>query len=152
MTAFIPSLRIAVLHHQPAQEPVDPVALQIEEVLKGKGHDAFLLGVSDRVSGLLEKLEQSGSDLVFNVRETFADDYRMEVNVAALMEMAHIPFTGSGTAGLLLAQDKILTKQLLQFHQVMAARFAIIDGQTFSTHGDLSFPLIVKPARSDASI
>src|SRR6185436_9072768 len=60
--------------------------------------------------------------------------------------------TGSGTAGLLLAQDKILTKQLLEYHEVKTPSFATFDGETFETHGMLRFPLIVKPAKSDASI
>ena len=85
---------------------------------------------------------------MFNVCETFADDYRMEVNVAALMEMARVKYTGSGTAGLLLAQDKILTKQLLEYHEVPTPDFATFDGETFETNGRLRFPLIVKPARS----
>ena len=146
------SLKVAVLHYQPGVEEVDPVVLQIEAALKANGHTPQLLSVDDRVTDVLEKIQGSGADLVFNVCETFADDYRMEVNIAALMEMARVKFTGSGTAGLLLAQDKILTKQLLEFHGVLSPRFAMFDGHTFSTNGDLSFPLIVKPAKSDASI
>jgi len=89
---------------------------------------------------------------VFNVCETFASDYRMEVNVAALMEMGRVKYTGSSTAGLLLAQDKVLTKQLLEFHEVSTPNFAVFENDTFETKGILRFPLIVKPARSDASI
>ena len=145
-------LRVAVLHYQPAGDPVDPVTLQVQEVLRGAGHDAVLVGVDDKLTDLLRQLERAKPELVFNLCESFADDYRMEVNVAAVMEMARLPFTGSGTAGLLLAQDKILTKQLLQFHQVPSPRFAMFDATSFATSGDLTFPLIVKPARSDASI
>jgi D-alanine-D-alanine ligase len=108
--------------------------------------------VHDRVFDVLTALEQSKCDMVFNVCETFADDYRMEVNVAALLEMARRRVTGSGTAGLLLAQDKILTKQLLEYHEVKTPHFATFDGETFETHGVLRFPLVVKPAKSDASI
>ena len=42
-----------------------------------------------------------------------------------------IRFTGSGTAGLLLAQDKIITKQLLGYHEVLTPNFATFDGETF---------------------
>ena len=108
--------------------------------------------MDDRVFDILRDIQRAKCDLVFNVCETFADDYRMEVNVAALMEMARVKFTGSGTAGLLLAQDKVLTKQLLEFHEVSTPNFATFDGDTFETNGILRFPLIVKPARTDASI
>lgn len=145
-------LKIAVLHYQPGGEQVDPVVLQVQEALRKNGHDASLIGVDDRVNDVLRQIEKAQCDLVFNVCETFADDYRMEVNIAALMEMAGVKFTGSGTAGLLLAQDKILTKQLLEFHHVLSPRFAMFDEHSFATSGDIGFPLIVKPAKSDASI
>lgn len=145
-------LKIAVLHYLPAGEEVDPVVLQVQEALKKNGHEATLVGVDDQVTDVLKQIERAQCDLVFNVCETFADDYRMEVNIAALMEMAGVKFTGSGTAGLLLAQDKILTKQLLEFHHVLSPRFAMFDEHSFATSGDIAFPLIVKPAKSDASI
>jgi D-alanine-D-alanine ligase len=148
----LPPLKLAVLHYQPTGEPMDEVVTHICEALTQLGHTAITVAVHDRVFDILQEVERSGCDMVFNVCETFADDYRMEVNVAALMEMAGIKHTGSGTAGLLLAQDKILTKQLLEYHEVKTPSFATFDGETFETHGMLRFPLIVKPARSDASL
>lgn len=145
-------MKIAVLHYQPTGEPTDPVVDDICKALGELGHQAVAIGVHDRVSDILRLIEESACDLVFNVCETFADDYRLEVNVAALMELARVKHTGSGTAGLLLAQDKILTKQLLGYHQVLTPTFATFDGDTFETNGPMTFPLIVKPARSDASI
>jgi D-alanine-D-alanine ligase len=145
-------MRIAVLHYQPSGEPVDPVVENIAQALSELGHTPIPVGVHDRVFDLLHAIDEARADLVFNVCETFADDYRLEVNVAAVMEMARIRFTGSGTAGLLLAQDKILTKQLLEYHKVLTPNFLTFDGETFEAFGRMTFPLIVKPARSDASI
>ncbi len=152
MASTVPPLKIGVLHYQPAGEPVDPVVGHIVEALKELGHETVTLSVFDRVTNVLTSIEKAHADLVFNVCETFADDYRLEVNVAALMEMARIRFTGSGTAGLLLAQDKIITKQLLGYHEVLTPNFATFDGETFETNGRMKFPLIVKPSRSDASL
>jgi D-alanine-D-alanine ligase len=150
--ATVPPLKIAVLHYQPSGDPVDPVVGHIVDALTELGHTTTTVGVHDGVSDLLKAIEEAHCDLVFNVCETFADDYRLEVNVAALMEMARIRFTGSGTAGLLLAQDKILTKQLLEYHEVNTPNFLTFDGEAFEAFGRLSFPLIVKPARTDASL
>jgi D-alanine-D-alanine ligase len=145
-------LKIAVLHYQPAGEPADLVVGHIVDALGELGHQTVTVPVHDRVFDILSAIEASRCDLVFNVCETFADDYRMEVNVAALMEMAQVRYTGSGMAGLLLAQDKVVTKQLLGYHEVPTPNYATFDGETFETHGQLRFPLIVKPARTDASI
>lgn len=148
----LPPLRIAVLHYQAKNDPPDPVMEQVCAALQEAGHTPVPLRVDESVSDLVRQVARCGADLVFNLCETFAEDYRFEVNVAAVLELARVPFTGSGTAGLLLAQDKILTKQLLQFHGVLTPRFASFDGDSFTASGDLTFPLIVKPARSDASM
>lgn len=148
----IAPLKVAVLHYQAQGDPVDEVVDHITDALRELGHEPVTVSVQDRVFDILRAIEASKCDLVFNVCETFADDYRMEVNVAALMEMARIKYTGSGVAGLLLAQDKILTKQLLGYHEVRTPNYAMFDGEAFETHGKLEFPLIVKPARTDASI
>lgn len=145
-------MRIAVLHYQPVGEPQDKVVGQVCDALTELGHTPVPVGVYERVFDLLKALEKAKPDLVFNVCETFADDYRLEVNVAAVMEMAGMKFTGSGTAGLLLAQSKILTKQLLEYHEVPTPRFLTFDGDAFEAFGRMSFPLIVKPARTDASL
>lgn len=146
------SLRVAILHYQPPGEKEDAVVGQIADALAQNGHETFPLAVNESVRDVLSQIEKAKCDLVFNICETFADDYRLEVNVAALLELSRIRFTGSGTAGLLLAQDKILTKQLLDYHEILTPRFATFDGITFETRGNLAFPLIVKPAKSDASI
>src|SRR5580692_1615615 len=97
----LPPLKVAVLHYQPGGEPADDVVGHIAGALRDLGHEAKPVAVHDRVTDMLENIQKSKCDLVFNACETFADDYRLEVNVAALMEMARIPYTGSGTAGLL---------------------------------------------------
>src|SRR5678816_3970391 len=149
---LLPTLKIAILHYQPEGEEVDPVVTQLTEALTSLGHQVTTVAVDDRVSEILRDIQRAKCDLVFNVCETFASDYRMEVNVAALMEMGRVKYTGSSTAGLLLAQDKVLTKQLLEFHEVSTPNFAVFENDTFETKGILRFPLIVKPARSDSSI
>jgi D-alanine-D-alanine ligase len=150
--ATVPPLKISVLHYQPEGDPIDPVVHDVFNALTSLGHTPTMLAVHDHVGDLLRELEKQQPELVFNVCETFADDYRLEVNVAAVLELAKHRFTGSGTAGLLLAQDKILTKQLLEYHEVNTPNFLTFDGEAFEAFGRMNFPLIVKPAKSDASI
>jgi D-alanine-D-alanine ligase len=149
--ALLP-LKIGVLHYQPEGEPMDPVVENIETALAELGHESVGIAVHDRVAEIVHAIEEVQYDLVFNLCETFAGDYRLEVNVAAVMEMSRVPYTGAGVAGLLLAQDKMLTKQLLGYHDIRTPNYANFDGEAFEAHGMLSFPLIVKPARTDASI
>src|SRR5690349_910303 len=96
-------LRIAVLHYQAKDDVPDPVVAQVCAALEEVGHTPVDIRVDESVTDLVRQVARSRCDLVFNLCETFAEDYRLEVNVAAVLELARVPFTGSGTAGLLLA-------------------------------------------------
>ena len=62
-------------------------------------------------------------DLVFNLTEAFEGDRQMDKNIAALLEMVGVPFTGAGAAGLMLCRDKLLCKELLSLHKIRVPRF-----------------------------
>src|SRR5213075_3164835 len=73
-------------------------------------------------------------------------------NVAGFLELLGRRFTGTGSHGLHLAQDKALAKKIFAFHAIPTPEFAIVyRGRSEHAH-DLNFPVIVKPAREDGSI
>src|SRR5213075_350978 len=73
-------------------------------------------------------------------------------NVAGFLELLGRRFTGTGSHGLHLAQDKALAKKIFAFHAIPTPEFAIVyRGRSEHAH-DLSFPVIVKPAGEDGSI
>src|SRR5580765_6164095 len=100
----------------------------------------------------LHALAKCGADLVFNLTESYAGDDTMDKNIAAYMEMLHIPYTGAGPQALYLAQDKSLAKKIFDFHKIKTPDFATsYKGRTDHSH-DIEFPLIVKPVAEDGSI
>ena len=91
-------------------------------------------------------------DLVFNLTESFADDDTADFKIAGFLELIGKQYTGSGTHGLMLAQDKAIAKKIFAFHGVRNPVFAkSFRGRLDFSH-DLHFPVIVKPAREDGSI
>jgi D-alanine-D-alanine ligase len=91
-------------------------------------------------------------DLVFNLTESFADDDTADFKIAGFFELIGKKYTGSGTHGLMMAQDKAIAKKIFQFHGVHTPVFAkSFRGRLDFSH-DLHFPVIVKPAREDGSI
>ncbi len=73
-------------------------------------------------------------------------------SIAAYLELLGKRFTGSGSHGLLLAQDKAVAKKIFEFHGIHTPVFAkSFRGRLDFSH-DLQFPVIVKPAREDGSI
>lgn len=146
------ALKVPILFYRSAPDPEDPVVGQIFDAVQALGHKPTRFAVERDVRSLLNGISRGRPDLVFNICETFANRNIFEVNVAAFLELLEVPFTGSGTTGLLLAQDKAIAKKLFTFHRVPCPDFAVFHGDNLDLGGQLRFPLFVKPLRADASI
>lgn len=146
-------MKVALLHTKDALDPpVDPVLGQIQGALETGGHECRTIVVDAEVEPVLSALTSSRPDIVFNVAESFAGRSALESNVAALLNLIGMRYTGSSPAGLILAGDKTLTKKVLTFHGILTARFATVFRGSVDWAGDISFPLIVKPPQEDASL
>ena len=124
---------------------------EVAEALGKLGHQADLYVLDGSIKGLhgLAKLDV---DLVFNLAESFAGNDTADYCIAAYLELLGKRFTGSGSHGLLYAQDKAVAKKILEFHGIHTPVFArSFRGRLDFSH-DLAFPVIVKPAREDGSI
>jgi D-alanine-D-alanine ligase len=91
-------------------------------------------------------------DLVFNLCESFGGKSALESNVAALLNLLGLRYTGSSPSGLIQAGDKTLTKKVLSFHGILTAKFASVYRGSVDWAGDLQFPVIIKPPQEDASL
>jgi D-alanine-D-alanine ligase len=146
-------MNIVLLHTKDALEPpVDPVLEQIETALRAQDHTCRRLVVDDSVEPLVSSLTNDRPDLIFNLAESFAGRSALESNVAALLNLLGLRYTGSSPAGLIMAGDKTLTKKVLSFHGILTARFATVFRGAVDWAGDISFPLILKPPQEDASL
>ncbi|MDA1043775.1 MAG: ATP-grasp domain-containing protein [Verrucomicrobia bacterium] len=120
--------------------------------LRELGHSVAIVAAHDNVHELVQNLTASAPDVVFNLTEQFRLDRRLDTNVAGLLELMGIPFTGAGSAGLFLARDKSLSKQVLGYHRIRVPGFTTFrPGQRISLPKALRFPLVVKPAYTDGS-
>jgi D-alanine-D-alanine ligase len=91
-------------------------------------------------------------DLVINMAEAFAGKSALESNIAGLLNLLDLRYTGSSPAGLLVAGDKTLSKKVLRFHGIKTPEFATVYRGMVDWAGDVQFPLIVKPPQEDASL
>ena len=124
---------------------------EVAEALVKLGHEAIKHELDGTPRSLLA-LARLECDLVFNLTESFADDDTADFKIAAFLELIGKRYTGSGTHGLMLAQDKAIAKKIFAFHGVHTPVFAkSFRGRLDFSH-DLQFPVIVKPAREDGSI
>jgi D-alanine-D-alanine ligase len=146
-------VKITVLHSKDALEPpVDPVLEQLDAALAANGHTSRRVSVGDSVEPIIRELTNPPPDLVFNLAESFRGKSALESNVAALLNLLDLRYTGSSPAGLILAGDKTLTKKVLAFHGIQSAKFATMYRGQSDWVGDIKFPLLVKPPQEDASL
>ena len=146
-------MKIALLHTREAAEPpTDPVLGQLSDTLGRLGHEVKPVEVDKRVEPLVSALRQWEPDLIVNIAESFQGKSSLESNVAALLNLMGMRYTGSSPAGLILAGDKILAKKMLTFHGITTPRFATIYRGALDWAEELHFPVIVKPPQEDASV
>jgi D-alanine-D-alanine ligase len=146
-------MNVALLHTQDALDPpADPVLGQIESALEAGGHECRRIVVNDSIEPVIAELTRDKPEIVFNIAESFAGRSALESNIAALLNLLDLRYTGSSPAGLILAGDKTLTKKLLSFHSILTARFATVWRGAVDWAGDIDFPLILKPPQEDASL
>jgi D-alanine-D-alanine ligase len=136
---------------RPRKKSPDEDVQAVYEALKRTGHSPVYVRLDGTRESLIE-LARSQTDLLFNMVESFAGDDRQDATVAGYLELLGRRFTGTGSNGLYLAQDKNLAKKIFTFHGIHTPYFSTVyRGRTEHSH-DLEFPVIVKPAREDGSI
>lgn len=146
-------MKIVILHTAEAiEEPADPVIHQLDAALRSLGHTPRAVVVGSDVIAVASALRSDPPDLVFNLAESFAGKSALESNVAGLLNMLDLRYTGSSPAGLLVAGDKGLTKKVLGFHGILTPASATVYRGDVEFAQKVRFPLIVKPVQEDASI
>ncbi|HUW18395.1 MAG TPA: ATP-grasp domain-containing protein [Sedimentisphaerales bacterium] len=147
-TAAIPGNdpEFTAAEHEPSTE------YEVIGALRNLGYKASVLGAGGDIGTLVSSLKGQRPQIVFNLTEEFSGDRRLDKNIAGLLEMLGIPFTGTGPAGLMLCRDKLLCKQLLSLHRIRVPGFVSLAGnRVFRVPKTLRYPLVVKPEFEDGS-
>jgi D-alanine-D-alanine ligase len=142
--------------HDYTAEFADPdfgyVENDVHRALLENDYEVRLLGLYDDVRPLLDEVKEFKPDVIFNMVETFHQITHWDKNIAALVEIMGVPYTGAGSATLSLCNDKGLCRKILRFHRVRGPRFHIF----YRNHKvwlpkTLKLPCIVKPLTEEAS-
>jgi D-alanine-D-alanine ligase len=120
--------------------------------LRNLGHEVSVLGAVSDIGTIAKTLAERKPDLVFNLTEAFDGERWLDKNIAALLEMVGVPFTGTGVAGLMLCRDKRLCKELLSLHKIRVPHFfSLPQDRKIRVAKTVRYPLVVKPALEDSS-
>jgi D-alanine-D-alanine ligase len=129
-----------------------PVYREVATALKRRGHEVKPLPADANLRSLVSQVEKDDGDVIFNLCESLGGVDQHAVNVAALLELLGKRFTGTGSFGMTLAQDKALAKKIFSFHGIRYPKFSTMDAGAVEWSDELQFPLFVKPSNTDSSV
>ena len=124
-------------------ETIDAVAdalSEIGEVIRLEANEDFP-----------ERLRDARPDIVFNIAEGRYGVNR-EAHIPAICEFYGIPYSGSDPLALSICLDKARTKEMLAYHGVRTAPFAVVSATSdLPATARLSLPLFAKPIHEGSS-
>lgn len=144
--------RIAVLYGGDSAEREVSLhsGLAISAALRRRGHEVSLVDMTDRLfqrGDLSAFIGPDRPDLAFlAVHGTHAEDGAIQ----GLLELLHIPYTGSGIQASAIAMDKAMTKRVLQQQGIRVPRGVHLTDM--EAPFDLRPPLIVKPNAQGSTV
>lgn len=119
--------------------------------LRALGHQVRVLAFGPDVHETIRELTATRVDLVFNMTEEVRGDRSKDVNIAALLELFDLPYTGAAPLGMMLGRDKVLSKQIVEQHGLKVPGFESVPVGATKLRKSLSFPVLVKPQLGDGS-
>ena len=157
--------RVLVLVHESLVPPEDSSGYTDQQIdawrteydvmtsLRAMGHEVRMLGMGDSLAELRAAIGDWKPDLAFNLLEEFQGIVTYDQYVVAYLELMKLPYTGCNPRGMMISRDKVLSKQILHYHRIPTARFALLPrNRAYREPRRLAYPLFVKSATEDASL
>ena len=157
--------RVLVLVHESLVPPDDSSGYTDQEIdawrteydvmtsLRARGHEVRMLGMGDSLAELRAAIADWKPDIAFNLLEEFQGIVTYDQYVVAYLELMKLPYTGCNPRGMMISRDKVLSKQILHYHRIPTARFALLPrNRAYREPRRLAYPLFVKSATEDASL
>ncbi len=123
----------------------------IANALRSEDYAVSVLNINEDIQVLIDLLQKNPPDVVFNLIEFYRDDPELEHLIAGLFALYGVRYTGARPFTLALCQRKGMTKQILLANNVPTPRYKLLTEPRLPGRHGLHYPLIVKPAREDAS-
>lgn len=125
----------------------------VAKSLKKLGHEVHIVGIDFELSELREAIEEIRPEVVFNLLVEFQEMPSYDQYIVGYLEMMKIPYTGCNPRGLMLANDKPLSKKILKYHRLPTPNFFVVaKGHRPRLPTRMSFPMIVKSSIEEASL
>jgi D-alanine-D-alanine ligase len=91
-------------------------------------------------------------DLVVNLVDTLKGRDILQTSVPASLELSNIPYTGAGMEGMVIGNNRNITKQMMMANDIPTPAFQYIRRAGTAINEELGLPLIVKLNESGGSV
>ncbi len=121
----------------------------MEAALRRRGYRVIGLDVNPSIAVNLKREEVEVA--VISLHGRGGEDGAIQ----GLLEVMGIPYTGSGIAASAIGMNKVLTKRLLEYHNLPTPRYAVLRGagqKGFSLPMGFNWPVVLKPASEGSTI
>ncbi len=128
--------------------------------------------VEDRAAGVAESIKELGvnvklyagdqyfltnllidkPDVVLNLVDTLKGRDMLQTSVPAALELSNIPYTGAGMTGLVIGNNRNLTKRVLMAYDIPTPAYQFVRRVGTKIDESLGVPLIVKLNESGGSV
>ncbi len=123
--------------------------MAVLRALKNSGLEAVALEW-DGTPEISEKLRLLKPDAVFVALHGKGGE---DGKIQSILELMGIPYTGSGPLGCAIAMNKVITKKILNFHQIPTPPFFVWEkGKDYGNYSPFPMPWIVKPSSEGSTI
>jgi len=144
------------VHYECHGEVMEQVE-DVQNALKELGHQVDTLSIGKNIKEELQFIIGSPYDLIFNLCESILENSRLQASFTGFLEIACIPFTGSGAEAILTAVNKYKAKVLLKKEGIPTPDgWLLREGEQADRIVQeiplSSYPVIVKPNMEDGSI
>ena len=153
-------MKVAIIHNKDLTRVINVFGMQnkeryslkavrrVAEALEDGGHNVEAIDGNMHVIESLQHfmprvVDGEGMGMVFNMAYGIQGESRY-THIPSMLEMIGIPYVGSGPSGHALALDKIITKIVMQKHQIPTPEFWVFSSADEEMSG-VHYPVIVKP-------
>lgn len=147
--AFVPSLRRP--KEALSERALETAARQAGAALAAAGYRLQWIPVRDRIEEIVAPIRRRRPAVIVNLCEGFRGRSAYEAQVAGVLELLGIPFTGNSSHALFQCHDKFRTNAILKSSALPTPPSWLVENER-QLPAAARFPLIVKPNCEDASI
>jgi D-alanine-D-alanine ligase len=159
-------MKVAIIYNQDRTAVINTFGMQNKEVYNPKtvklvaeslekgGHNVSVIdgnmNVIENLQNFMPKVVEGETfGMVFNMAYGIQGESRY-THIPSLLEMLGIPYVGSSPAGHALALDKVITKIIMQQHQIPTPDFWVFSSAKEDMQ-NVKYPVIVKPKMESVS-